>query len=266
MKKFLRADSFLNKNIKIFFVSVAACLSLCIALSAAAMPRSAQNSEPDKNESGKKINDQTYKSPPLKDYYSFIISFSEKNLLVSALFFPKTNSCEFSAMPSSSIKNSRTYFSFDDIKKSSQLFFGYKPEKYITVDNKGLTNLTDHAGGIIIDTPYGMVSAAGSGRIIEENEELTVYGESFEKMLGYEETPTTAHLSYYAKMTAELFKKCSLNMNKKDFVFFLNQCRATDISYVDFLDNIEFINRCFENVNCTAKEGIWINKDYYLYK
>ena len=109
--------------------------------------------------------------------------------------------------------------------------------KFLNITSETLANVINSIGGI--DTEYSgfLDLPAGMRKYEIQKEAVHIYGSTFQKMLTESEKPNSETLKALSYGFADFIKKYILLFSDKDFLFLSENCE-TDISYVDYYDNI----------------------------
>ena len=176
---------------------------------------------------------------------------------------PNRTASALLCLPIRSIQNSTTRLITPLTKSGISKFLGLSGDAVITLTDSALQRLVDHAGGITVDTPYGLPAPSGNGSLLAADEPLHLYGQSVVALLSSEAHPDYDRLTYSAELIGRVAQNFLADFPPEKYYFLKNETK-TDISYSNYYDHAALIEACATTMTFTAPTGVWLNEDYYL--
>lgn len=176
---------------------------------------------------------------------------------------PSRTAFDVLCLPICAMQNSTTALPTPLTKTGVADFLGQPIDHSISLGASAFGALVDRAGGITVDTPYGLPAPSGNGRLLAGDEPLHLYGRSVITLLAAEPNPDHDRLLYAAELLALVLKNYLSDFDKESYYFLKNE-GTTDISYPQYYDHASLVEACTAHVTFTAPNGVWINDFYYL--
>lgn len=177
---------------------------------------------------------------------------------------PKLKSTNVTTLPSLSVKNSSIYLKDKKTKNDYSEFFNRSIDYILTADNKALTEIIDISNGITANTPYGLPSPSGNGKLIAENENLHIYGGTVINILDFEKQPKIEHLKYYSELIGLVLKNFLTEFTENKYIL-LKERSVIDMSFSEYYNNKAAVQACTETITASFVDGVWIDNYYYIY-
>lgn len=207
-----------------------------------------------------------------ESYYTAPLPIISKKYLVEITDLPlylyislnsSASECTVFTIPKNSVKNSTIIFDANSPLKSCEKFFLLSPDTIISINSSLLEQLINLSGGINMPTPYGITSPSVPQKYISAQDVSTIFGFTFLSIIKDNTFPDQKRMSYYSEIICKALKSILSDFSQKDLVFF-NEKINMRISYVDYYNNHKAVESCFDKLNFSSPEGVWINENYFL--
>lgn len=177
---------------------------------------------------------------------------------------PKLESANVTALPSLSVKSSSVFLNDKETKNDYSGFFNCSVDYVLTIDNKALTEIINISNGITANTPFGLPSPSGNGKLIAENECLHIYGDTLINIMAFEKQPKSEHLKYYSELMGLVLKEFISEFTEDKYIL-LKEHSVIDISFPKYYNNKTSVQACAKNITASFVDGVWIDNYYYVY-
>lgn len=242
------------KGFFVFALTVTVCSALCLVISSPLIFEHKEDIPADEPY----LSAEYYKG---KISLLFILKDAPVNFNIE--FSPSRETCKVTCFPKALVKKSTTELNSNADANDICEFLDLDIDRNILCELSALSEITDEAGGIIADTPYGLPSPSGNGNILAINERIRIYGNALRQIIATEATPSKDQMTYYSELIALLCQNFLKTADSQKYLF-LKERTETDITYVDYYNNSDAIIKSVKNIKFSSLSGTWINEKYYL--